>query len=487
MFSTLRVPLWALLLVAIPPLVAALLLASQLNAHLSDLHPFWSDDLFYTQQARAFHAAGLNSGYFTVSEQPAHLAYSHYYVWGPFVAAWYSLGVKVFPLNPIWWTNALWLALTTVLAVVLVRPRWRNGLLAAVVLAMFPALHVLYPGSMQDGLHLGIAVLLSAAVARAARQPVSRTERALVVGGLLLAVLARPTWGLLTLPYLLLSAPRLTLRTVIGSTLLCIGLVAPLALLFQWSGAPYPHFRSQFFENTAGLGAILRAWWDYIVLSAGQLFTEGKTTAHLQRLELAVVTVVLLGLAATRQRPWRTSLFHVFNLVTVVLAVLALHEVVDGRDYRVVAPHLLLTLLALAWQGGWGWISAHGLAVVIWLPGLLAHYADDNMPRVRPHDPTYGVENALVWQPDADAWCNTITMSFPYVIDYRGNADMLLAFDRGLGLTWINPERVPPRFQAGYLLLTDEDRDQWADRLHITPLLKVNAGTLYRNDDAACP
>lgn len=473
-----------LLLVLMVPMVSAGLLSARVGATFEQLRPFWSDELYYIKQAQAFHEVGLEAGYFTVDERPARLSYSHYYVWSPFVPAWYSPWVSLHE-NPIWLANTVWLALATLGAGLMLQVSLGKSLLGIVVLATFPALHLLYPTSMQDGMHMGIAVLMSAAVARALQRPVTTTERVLVMGGLLIAVLARPTWGLLTLPYLLLSAPRLSWRLVVGYGLVCAVLVAPLALLFQWSSAPYPHFRSGLFDKNNDLIIALKVLGKY-VLGNIALMDEGSSSALLQRVQL-VGGVLALGAGTLSGRiDRRAALFHGFNLVSVLLAVLALHDVIDNRDFRVIAPHLLLSLLVLAWGGSGRWIAAYVASVLVCIGALLTQYTVDVMPNVQPPDSTYTVELAIAFQPDPNAWCNTVSMSLFYIRDFTGNADMLLAFDAGLGLTWLSEQHVPSRFQAAYLLLTDDDALAWANRLNIQRLTTVNQGSLYRNLDADC-
>jgi hypothetical protein len=484
--AALRAAACALLWALTPWLVSAALLHTQFAASHADLAPFWSDELFYTQQARAFARAGLHSGYFTVNEQPARLAFSRYYVWGPFVPAWYALwgGGSI---QGIFYANAAWLAASAALAALLWRPGWRTGALVALLLALYPPLLLLYPSSMQEGLHYGLALLLAPAAARALRAPaVPWPQVTSVCALLLLACLARPTWGLALPLYLALARGQGDWRRALALATLGAALVLPVAVLFQWSGAPYPHFRSELLAQAASLPdaaarAIAYAWESFL-----RLFSEGQAAAFLQRAQVLGLLLGCAGVAALRPSLRREALFHAGHLCLVYGAVLALHETTDGRDFRVVAPHLLLALLVMAWRRQWLPVASVCAATLLASGPLLAQYRADVGPNVRQVVLDSRVLAAAPYNPAASGWCNTVSLSFEYIVDFRGHADTLLSFGAGIGLSWINPRSTPATLRAGYLLLTDDDARYWGQRLALQPLLALPGGALYRSV-GACP
>jgi hypothetical protein len=488
----------ALSLVLIPVLCANLLLNATLQRDFSQLQPFWSDEIFYTQQALAFREAQFNAGYFTVSEHAPRLSYSHYYVWSPFVPMLYAtLGmsdnISLQLINAVVFSVAIAFSLG-----VMWRAKWREWAVYTVVLAFFPPLVLLYPFHMQDVLHLAIALVVATGFAHSliSTKHLPRWGWALIAF-LAVCVLLRPTWGTLILPALCLVDKRLNIKRFLVWAMLTAVIVLPLAVLFQWSSAPYPHFRSEFFESSRSFGDTLVGWAQYILTSVGLLFSDGNTSAHLQRLQIALFLLWGVGLAVRLKWAhnagiskndffWREWAFHFFNLLAVYGAVLALHEVVDGRDYRVMAPHLLLSLCVAVWRGRWLLVTSLLAIGVLVAPQLLDQYRADMAPLARISDPTYGVETLISYEPHENAWCNTVSLSFYYVIDFTGNADMLLAFDDGLGLSWIKPDDIPTRLQAQYIVLTHDDWQAWGKERNLLKIADVQNGALYQNLDADC-
>lgn len=489
----------AIALVLIPVLCANFVLNATLQRDFSQLQPFWSDEIFYTQQALAFREAQFNAGYFTVSEHAPRLSYSHYYVWSPFVPMLYAtLGmsdsISIQSINAVVLSVAIALSLG-----VMWRAKWREWATYALVLANFPPLVLLYPFHMQDLLHLAIALVVATGFAHLliSTEHFPRWGWALIVF-LGACVLLRPTWGVLILLALCLADKRLNIKRFVLWAVLTAIIVLPLAVLFQWSSAPYPHFRSEFFESSRSLDDTLVGWVQYIVTSIGLLFSDGNTSAHLQRLQIGLFLLWGVGLAVrlkwadnagivpTNDFFWHEWVFHGFNLLAVYGAVLALHEVIDGRDYRVIAPHLLLSLCVAVWRGRWLLATSVLAMSVLVLPQLLEQYRADVAPLARTSDPTYGVETLMAYEPHENAWCNTLSLSFYYVIDFTGNADMLLAFDDGLGLSWIKPDDIPSRLQARYVLLTNDDWQAWGKGRNLVMMAEVQNGALYQNLDTDC-
>jgi len=260
--------------------------------------------------------------------------------------------------------------------------------------------------------------------------------------------------------------------------------VLPVAVLFQWSGAPYPHFRSELLAQAATLPDALMRTIGYAWESFLRLFAEGQPAAHLLRAQVLALLLGCAGTVALRPPLRRDAAFHAVHLGIVYGAVLALHETTDARDFRVVAPHLLLALLAMAWRGQWLPVAGVCASTLLAAAALLGQYRADVGPNVREVALDARVLAVAPYDPAVSGWCNTVSLSFEYVVDFRGHADTLLSFDAGLGLSWINPRAMPATLRAGYLLLTDDDARYWGERLALEPLLALPGGALYRSPSA---
>lgn len=498
------------LVVLIPAIVGSILLALVTNKTFFDFAPFWSDELFHWHQAITFARAGFEGGFYTVSEVPPPVSYAHFYAWGAFTPAFYGTIWRLtgWGLTSGLFTNLILLGLATALFIRFTRPTFLQLALLGAVLATFAPTILYVPSNMQQILHQTIALLAAAGFAYLLGRTSGGRGALLIVGLLMLASLVRPTWGLLLLPALVLAVRERGWRWMLGAALLSVVLVALLATIFHAHVAPFPYFRTGFLDNPEGtpLDRILTLL-RYIELNISML-DEGPTTAIGQRLQLAglgAALLLLLGLAWRKRDQtagWQIAL-HLYNLGVVFLFVISLHETTDGRDYRVLAPHLLLTLALLVQQNR-RWLV--GLVVVsmlaLWLPNLpynmLDQYREGNMPRYSGAIQqqitrwTPALESALAYDPDApSAWCNTVSMSFFYVIPAAGEAGLVLSIPAGIGQSFVWAFDAPgfpnpPQFRARYLMLTDDDYRAWQQGLNVRPLIAVQNGTLYENLNAEC-
>lgn len=510
-----RISYWALAVCAVlaPSLSGALLLHIVHGASYADFAPQWSDEVIYWHQTVSFAAAGYNSGYYTVAEAPASIG--PYYVWGALTPALYGSVASVFGWA--WWSHIVLhlivLAASTVFFIVGTRPtRWQLVLLALTLATYVPLL--LYSATaMQQVLHLAFALLFAAGFVHLLNGTLKWWGFALLVASILLVGLTRPTWLLLLLPAFALVAPRKNWRALLYALLAAAPLIAIVAIVYQASAAPYPHFRSEFVallreDIVAAVAALIAYLWANL-----GLLTQGFTAAIGQRLQILLIVVASLVVLArpgwqSKQDPnlswrfWRLGGesgfglstipefgLHLFNLLTAYAATLALHEVVDARDYRVLAPHLLFAMLLLLARKRYILLGTLIVSMVLLLPaaaefhaGYAAKYDGTTPAQYAEWDDT--VDAAAQYNPDApDAWCNTLLFS-PFYFNRPG---LLLAFDPGIGLSWLNSaDQLEGAPRSRYLLLTHEDATALQARVPMERVFAVPGGNLFINQAAAC-
>jgi hypothetical protein len=354
-----RIIYWsvAALVVLLPALVGSVLLYLVTQKTFFDFAPFWSDELFHWHQAATFARAGFEGGYYTVSEVTPPTSYAHFYTWGAFTPAFYGTIWRVtgWGLTSGLFTNLILLGMATALFIRTTRPTLvQLGWLGLVLATSVPT--ILYiPSNMQQILHQAIALTIAAGFVPLLREREGWRGVPYLGVLILLVALIRPTWGLLLLPALVLAVRDRGWRWMAGAALVSVALVAIMATVFHAHIAPYPYFRTVFLDDSAGtlwerMGLLLRYIESNILL-----LDEGPTTAVMQRVQLAGLAVglfVLLGIAwhkRDRAAGWQIAL-HLYNLGVVFLFAISLHETIDGRDYRVVAPHLLLSAVLLVMQ-----------------------------------------------------------------------------------------------------------------------------------------
>lgn len=513
----------SLCVIAMPLIVNHLFLWGSYNATLLDAVPFWSDELYHWHQSATFSVAGFEGGYYTLDEVTPRWDIFRFYVWGPFSYPIYgSIGALAgFGLASYALINAIAFAFATALFIIITRPNWRQLALLAALLGSFVPLLLYLPSTMQQVLFLAIATILAAGFYQVITESLQRRHVVFFAIFIACAALLRPTWALLLLPLFALSRQKRGVRQLVEVGVVTVPLVLFLAVIFFFSAGDYPLYRSSFFDGGAG-GWLsnVQGLIDYFSFNLSIIFTAGSTVAIAQRLQIYVLLLLLFGSGAFflwrelqgdskhRKRLWEIA-FHLYNLGGLALLSMTLHEIVDGRDYRVMAPHLLLSLLLLIALKRW-WLS------VVMVVAMLALYVPvlDNNALDQYHEWTQPRYNGIVreqyagWQPLLDealsydpnaenAWCNTLISSFYYVIPYAGDAGLIVAVPPGIGLSWAytwvsedfpTPERfrVPEQFKSRWLMLTDDDASAWQERLNVREMRRVQNGALYENLDADC-
>lgn len=165
--------------------------------------------------------------------------------------------------------------------------------------------------------------------------------------------------------------------------------------------------------------------------------------------------------------------FVLLNMLCIVGFVLAFYDIYGWRDYRVIAPHLLLSLLLLIGCGARQWFA--GYAAVSILLGIIVVPQFHNFHSPRFDDRREAIDavardvaGKVEFAAGAPAWDNTILMHVEQV-DVR-----MLGLPYGVGIAvvydWAK-QAWPPRSE--YVLL----RDQEAAKLDVSATMHKVATT----------
>jgi hypothetical protein len=175
--------------------------------------------------------------------------------------------------------------------------------------------------------------------------------------------------------------------------------------------------------------------------------------------------------------------FVFLNLLCIVGFVTAFYDVFDWRDYRVVAPHLLLSLLVLVGVGARQWLG--GYAVVAVLVGLLvpAQFARFHGQRVtidREEIAAFSQEFGAVvaLEKDVPGWDNTVLLD----IDRLGSP-LVIGLPPGIGASPIYEREVgifPAR--SKYVLLTPDEAVRFSAPPSLRKIATTRLGDLYVQD-----
>ena len=472
----------------------------------------------YWHQIKTFVAVGFSGGYYTVGEEAAPASFTHFYTWGPWYIALYGLIGKA-----VGWT--LWspmlfdvAAVTLALlgAVLLIRPNSRQLALVLLVLLTYWPLHLHLPRAMQEPFHYAVAIVLAGIfyrlLVREGAVPHWLLGAALVT--IVGAALVRPTWAVLLLPLVtIVVEERLHGCAPRGSRfrqmfcgwpfLTACAVVTGIFLLSRYVAAPYPHpvmsdvqlLLSSPIDGVQRLLAVTTAQ------GMTYLWPDGEhllwTLLRYQALGIVLWMTVLAfrrrgndaGQGAPGRPPWRWAerCTHILNLSLIVLLVLMLWRVENEGDYRVVAPHLLLSLLLLAACGRGRVVAVAVLTGLLFTPSFLADYKGMALARssrmsgrvsmpLPPRRPARSCTRRRVTR-GAIRSCSHC--------EPRSSRN-LWRFRQGSAFPSISTSHSRSELKSRYVMVDDESRESLTEAFDLQFASTTTIGDLYRNTGISC-
>ena len=505
------------LILLLPTLSLTGMASVYLGQRLAYFHPDVSDAIMFWHQIRTFATVGFSGGYYTVGEEAAAASFTHFYAWGPWFIALYGLIGKAVGWNL--WSPLLFdvAAVTLALlgAVLLIRPNARQLALVLLVLLTYWPLHLYLPVALQEPFHYAVAILLAGIFYRLLVHEGAVSYR--LVGGALVvilgAALVRPTWALLLLPLATIVVEmRPHGRAMRGSRfrhvfcgwpfLTACAVVAGIFLLSRYVAAPYPN------RFVSDVDLLLRSPIDGLQNLVAVSTAQGMTYLWpdvenplwtLLRYQVLGIVLWMTGLAFRRRgndagqgAPGRPPCrgaerrTHVLNLSLIVLLVLMLWHVGLWMDYRVVAPHLLLSLLLLAACGRGRVVAVMVLAGLLLTPSFLAAYgvlATRQFTDEQARFDAFARQTAgtLVYQAQDEPWCNTILIPFRTAFLPES-----LAIPAGIGISFDFDIASRSELKSRYVMVDDESRESLTEAFDLQFASTTAIGDLYRNVGMSC-
>jgi hypothetical protein len=241
----------------------------------------------------------------------------------------------------------------------------------------------------------------------------------------------RPVWAFLFFPLILLSfSPTSKLHLALA---LLGGAVANIIIIFvfRYLGSPYPHNYVTFLLsniNSSFYNAI-KLFLRHLQGNIGWFFSLNK--GHLMEiifklsLTIVIVTFAITGIRLFRQAKSKVEgfflevqsrevIFHLLNLGLPWVSIILFHNVSTWRSYRMLVPHLLLSMLVLIASKKRLWLIS--LIVGIHLTGATSFiplYKAYHTPRFI-HDEQNNVaflksiKGVLKYEKGKPPWCNTL-------------------------------------------------------------------------------
>jgi|GEM_PF-2042298 len=498
-----------MLILLTPITVPVLLLWVFHGATINDVMPVINDDTYYWHQAASYIKAGFNSGYYAVDEIPADADFSPFYAWGAGVPILYGSIGQVFgwSLQAIPMINLTLLTFAIVIFLIIVRPNLQQTLLLWLLLATFTLTYIFSIRSMLPLLHQALALVIASFFIILLRKGQNAPIWAKMGLGIMIAsaVAVRPTYGILWFPYLLLIFLRLPfVFSLIGSV---VFLGAGLRLQSWWSS--YHPFHTALLMEELANGKVAAAFeraWSLILRNIYYLIDmdiDPIYSAH----RLAVFLVIAISIAFvilhmrqnhgklhTDDAQIRGGLFAIYSMVVIyALITVVFHlRLSNLNELRNITPFFLMVMAILIVVVRNRYIRLAIIPFVFIFPLTINLFYEFSARAVIPENAeryetmTVAFGSVMLWQSDVpNRWCNTILLEHTaYLIDIP----MLTSIDPGLGLSWIEQEKLPSvdRFRSAYVMLTDEIAPDVLPGKNLEPIANVPAGKLYRNWDSDC-
>jgi hypothetical protein len=495
---------WSLasfLIVAGPVLIASLLLAVLCGGALWDCAPVWHDEMWYFNEMAVFDSAGWQGGYTVSHEWPARAEWVRFGTHGPFVPALYGTLAHATGLHfasiPLF--NAGLLLLGSLIWVACCRVGLRQAWAAALVVAIYWPLILYIPTSMQEVLHLAIAFVLAALSVLLVRSSGNRWLLLLALVAVAAAAQLRVTWAWVAVP-LMWVALRPENKRQWG--LLAAGGLTFVAALYVEAimlVSPYPNFMKNVLAGVFE-SPLTTCWLVFVHTLKNIVRYIAPNHDTVVQIAFRWQTMMIVGAAIyyLRQRHLHGDRhgasessdqvdvaatafgFTLLNLGCIGGFVIALYDVHDWRDFRVIAPHMLLTLLVLIACGSLDWLRRYAIVGLIAGVFAVVQFGKFHQPRVE-FEPSqiapFAQQTAKVmkYSPGASAWDNTMLIDM-HLMD----SQQLMAMPPGIGLSTVNfweQQAWPPR--SKYVLLTHEQADMLGvpDSMH--KVAETELGDIY--------
>jgi hypothetical protein len=478
----------ALLVACLPALVCAALAGHFFSASFRDMIPVLSDEIAYWMQTAAFRVAGLESGYFTLNEQPSSVAWSHFGPQGPAFPMVYGLLARLTGWRA--YSGPIFGFVLIAIAVVAwcrqsppPRPWWT----AALVGSYWPL--VLYlPTTMQESLHFALAFAFAAAVNPLIAESGLRRSR---VMALLLAIAAasliRPTWALLLVALAAVRSRDVRPLAAIALMLAAAAGAAILYAIFTRLAAPYPGSTGTSLQLHSAVTVAVNLAHRAVPNLLAFVTPSSANWMH-SLLRYQVIAALLLAVfqiaadAPDRARARRAAVFAASLLAAGLAALFLVGDVESWRDYRVMSP-MLLVALAVASANGVRGVTCIAVTNLIAAPLAIHTFVQLHEPRfhadrLRLDHFRQEVAGRVTYDAGAPGWSNTLLVHVD-AYDFP-----LMGLPAGIGISvaldWDDIARPP---KSRLLLLRPEDVRALGSSVRLRWVADTPAGTLYENLD----
>jgi hypothetical protein len=198
----------------------------------------------------------------------------------------------------------------------------------------------------------------------------------------------------------------------------------------------------------------------------------------LQRYEILAVGVLGAGLLLWRKYS-RPAAFAAINVLALLITTMLIFDMWGNRDYRLLAPHMLLSLLLLL-STDWRLVLPFVAANLAFAGVFVSYFAEFHRERIDADWQALAVAREeltphMSFRPVADGWSNTLLFPVHYQ-NYR-----LLALPPGIGITFVIADSADPLGPKRSRFVVLPPGAALSPRMRLRLLAKTSIGPLYAN------
>lgn len=487
----------------LPILIICSVIYIGLNASLADYGPYslWNDETGYWLWLRSFSHVDFHVGYNAPYELIAPAPFNHYGEGSPFYIYIYGAIGRL-----IGWSDELpvlinfsILALAIFAFIHVVKLKPIQILFVGLITTLTWPILLYLPMTTHETLNQGIGFILAIVFWRLLinQEPVSILAKFVFVALIFLATLIRLSWGLLLIPVLFYSLNGGTLRRVVLSILVGLGLYALAIFLTSYLVPPTNNSIFQNIKNSLVEGPHLLV--DYIFAQFSVMFAFKEMNPNIavmfQILTIVGWNMIRVGRMLRSKLPVASILQsqNVFDIYTVAsLTAAGLLFYLQEAFYRTFTPTILIVFLLQTVRKDYKFLATLLTINLLFFHSYLTYRAELSNSQIIKADFTTEFSERVLWQSEVEKWiafepatqnpwCNTLLIPGDYY-DSR-----LTAVPAGIGFSWFGEAedlRVP--LYSKYLLIDQESYETLAERVDLRLLAPLSIGDLYYNPDSGC-
>lgn len=484
--------LLALFVISTPVIVTYCLVTFQLEKHVSDFVPQWSDGLYNWHQINTFREAGFNGGYYTLNEKNAPSSFFRFYCHGPvFPIIIGTLSLLIgWNFNSILFINLIWLMLSVALFIICLKPDKLQLILLGLFIATFWPIHIYMASTMRqvffDG---GLIIVATLFYVITKSTNISHKHLILLLVSIAILSLLKISNAILFVPLVFIGQKkyRYSFR---GSILISLLVLFVFCMITYFIYAPYQFRYSNTlqarFSQSFHEGAI------YLILNIKQnmfrLFNYKNNplwiVLRVQLLLSIFISCFFLWYKQRNKNDVQYWLIILFISVGTLGGTIVLYILDAWRDYRLFAPIVLMIALLFISHKKYILVSLIIIGNIICTPVFLKNYVklmQNAFPSTQIvesiHTFSDQISPVLAYDKYASAWDNTLLTSS--TIAQRRE---IMGVPPGIGISWFGSPDQLEDIKSKYLLLDTNNYLLLNKKMKLEFLVSTSIGDLYLNN-----